>query len=123
MYQSVSAFNPVCNPTNCQWGQKAFKGFLGSVEAGVDYDATLLVGKYEGPKLPILVDQGTSDVFIAKNQLRTEEFRVACGKANYPLILRNQPGYDHGYFAICSFMKDHIAHHAAHLGLAARDTK
>lgn len=88
MYQSVSALAPVCNPSNCQWGKKAFEGFLGSVEAGAEYDSTLLVSKYEGPKISILVDQGTNDGFVKAGQMRTEEFYDACGKAGYPLELR-----------------------------------
>lgn len=87
MYKSVSAFSPVCNPSNCFSGQKAFKRFLGTVEAGAEYDSSLLVAKYDGPKVPILIDGGTADQY--KNQLKTEDFRVACGKANYPLIVRD----------------------------------
>jgi len=56
-YRSVSAFAPICNPTDCPWGQKAFTGYLGSVEAGKAYDATELVASYDGPKIPILIDQ------------------------------------------------------------------
>ena len=57
-YSSVSAFSPICNPTQSPWGQKAFEGYLGSVEAGKEYDATELISKYEGPKYPgILIDQ------------------------------------------------------------------
>lgn len=56
-YVSVSAFAPICNPTDCPWGQKAFSGYLGSVEAGKAYDATELVSAYSGPKTPILIDQ------------------------------------------------------------------
>ncbi len=56
-YASVSAFSPICNPTKCPWGEKAFKGYLGSVEAGKDYDATELMSKYSGPKSVILIDQ------------------------------------------------------------------
>lgn len=60
-YQSVSAFSPICNPTKCNWGTKAFEGYLGSVEAGKAHDATELVSQYTGPKLQILIDQGTHD--------------------------------------------------------------
>jgi S-formylglutathione hydrolase len=56
-YTSVSAFAPICNPTDCPWGQKAFTGYLGSVEAGKAYDATELIGHYGGPRVPILIDQ------------------------------------------------------------------
>ena len=63
-YKSVSAFAPISNPTQCPWGEKAFKGYLGSVEAGKSYDATELVLKYSGPKSPILIDQGTGNYFF-----------------------------------------------------------
>jgi len=63
-YKSVSAFAPISNPTQCPWGEKAFKGYLGSVEAGKAYDATELVLKYSGPKSPILIDQGTGKLII-----------------------------------------------------------
>jgi len=66
-----------------------------------------------------MIDQGTNDNFLA-NQLKPEEFKEACGKTGYPLILRMQPGYDHSYYFISSFMGDHIAFHAANLGLTAR---
>ena len=56
-YSSVSAFAPICNPTQVPWGVKAFTGYLGSVEAGKEYDATELVAKYKGPQVPILIDQ------------------------------------------------------------------
>jgi len=122
MFQSVSAFAPMCNLSTGRWGQKAFKEFLGSVEAGAEYDATLLVGKYEGPKIPIMIDQGTADIFIEQKQLGTEEFKAACGRANYPLKLRYLPGYDHGFnqYKMNTFMGDHFAHHAAHLMQTAR---
>jgi len=63
-YKSVSAFSPICNPTACPWGKKAFEGYLGSVEAGAAYDATLLMADYKGPQVPILIDQGTGDNFL-----------------------------------------------------------
>ena len=56
VYKSVSAFSPICNPTQCPWGHKAFEGYLGSVDAGKDYDATVLMASYDGPKVPILID-------------------------------------------------------------------
>lgn len=58
-YQSVSAFAPICNPTQCPWGKKAFSGYLGPEETGSwgDWDAVELVGKYNGPPLEILIDQ------------------------------------------------------------------
>lgn len=116
MYQSVSAFAGICNPTAGPWGQKAFKGYLGSADAGAEHDATLLAAKYDGPKIPILMDLGTHDQW-PEVVAGTQEFKEACGKAGLPLILRMQPGYDHGYYFITTFMKDHIDFHAGNLGL------
>lgn len=87
-YQSVSAFSPICNPTQCPWGKKAFEGYLGSVEAGKEYDATVLMESYQGPKIPILIDQGTSDNFLPAKQLLPENFAAMCGKVKHPLNLR-----------------------------------
>jgi len=117
-YKSVSAFSPIVNPTNCAWGHKAFTGYLGSVEAGQEYDATLLVSKYAGPTLPILIDQGSADNFLkpgqAECQLKPEKFQEAVDAAKPPvtLELRMQDGYDHSYYFISSFIKEHIAFHA-----------
>jgi len=115
-YTSCSAFAPICNPTQVPWGEKAFKGYLGSVEAGAEYDATELVKKYSGPKPTILIDQGTADGFL-QNQLKPENFAAAADKANYPVQVRMQPLYDHSYYFISTFMRDHVDHHARSLGL------
>merc|ERR1712226_599994 len=106
-YSSVSAFAPICNPTQVPWGVKAFTGYLGSAEAGKEYDATELVAKYKGPQVPILIDQGTSDGFLA-NQLKPEAFKSAAAAAGYaPVSVRMQAGYDHSYYFISTFMADH----------------
>lgn len=118
VYQSVSAFSPICNPTACPWGVKAFEGYLGSVDAGKEYDATVLMESYQGPKTPILIDQGTGDNFLHQKQLLPENFALACGNAKHPLNLRMQKDYDHSYYFISSFAKDHIQFHSANLGLA-----
>jgi len=110
-YASVSAFAPICNPTQVPWGQKAFTGYLGSVEAGKDYDATELVKNYSGPTPIILIDQGTADNFLP-TQLKTGNFAAAAGDAKYPCQVRMQPLYDHSYYFISTFIRDHIAHHA-----------
>eukprot|EP00941_MAST-03F_sp_MAST-3F-sp1_P001730 g1730.t1 len=114
MYRSVSAFAPICNPTKCPWGEKAFTGYLGSVEAGVEYDACELLKNYSGPELHLLVDQGTSDDFMEK-QLKPEALKAACAEAGVSLDLRLQEGYDHSYFFISTFMEDHINHHSKYL--------
>ncbi len=110
-YASASAFSPICNPTKCPWGEKAFKGYLGSVEEGKAYDATELMAAYQGPRAPILVDQGTADGFL-KDQLLPENLKQAAFKAGYPLSLNMRPLYDHSYYFISTFMRNHIDFHA-----------
>jgi len=116
MYTSVSAFAPICNPSAVPWGEKAFTGYLGSVEAGKAYDSTELVKTYNGPKPEILIDQGTADGFLEK-QLKPKNFTAAAASNNYPVTLRMQPLYDHSYYFISTFMRDHVDHHARALGL------
>ncbi|CAG5089667.1 Oidioi.mRNA.OKI2018_I69.PAR.g12297.t1.cds [Oikopleura dioica] len=113
-YQSVSAFSPICAPMNCPWGQKAFSGYLGEDKSTWEaYDASKLAEKYSGPKLKVLIDQGSVDDFLIKGQLLPEQF-VAAALKNDQLEVeyRLQEGYDHSYFFISSFMKDHIEFHA-----------
>ena len=98
---------------------QAFTGYLGSVEAGKAYDATELVRSYSGPKPSILIDQGTADGFL-RNQLKPENFAAAAAEAGYPCQVRLQPLYDHSYYMISTFMRDHIDHHARALGLRAK---
>lgn len=110
-FRSVSAFSPIVAPSRCPWGQKAFSNYLGSDKTQwACYDATELVGKSSWKK-PILIDQGLEDKFL-KDQLMPEAFEEACHKAGVPLELRRHAGYDHSYFFIASFIKDHIAFHA-----------
>jgi S-formylglutathione hydrolase len=113
-YQSISAFSPICAPAQCPWGQKALGGYLGDNSAAWDqYDATQLViqGKRSGE---ILIDQGDADNFLA-DQLKPELFENACSDAGQELSLRIQPGYDHSYYFIASFIGDHIKFHARRL--------
>jgi len=117
MFTSVSAFSPIVNPSAVPWGEKAFTGYLGSVEAGKAYDATELVKSYSGPKPTILIDQGTADGFL-NNQLKPQNFAAAADGAGYPCMLRMQPLYDHSYYMISTFMRDHVDHHARALGLS-----
>jgi len=110
-YQSVSAFAPISNPTQCPWGKKAFTGYLGHDEkTWEEWDACLLISKSE-EKLPILVDQGDADNFLAE-QLKPDALELACDVNNHPLTMRHQVGYDHSYFFITSFIDDHLAFHA-----------
>lgn len=111
-YQSVSAFSPICNPINCGWGQGCFFAYLGEERsAWKEYDATELVTN--GARVSdILIDQGTADEFYDEKQLLPENFQAACEKAGQPLQLRMQPGYDHSYHFIATFIGEHIAYHA-----------
>ena len=115
-YQSVSAFAPITNPTQCPWGEKAFTGYLGDDrEAWKAWDTCELIATAE-ERLPLLVDQGEADNFL-EEQLKPEALEQACEKADHELTLRRQSGYDHSYFFISSFIDDHLAHHAKALGL------
>ncbi len=115
-YASVSAFAPISNPTNCPWGEKALTGYLGEDrESWKAWDSCELIANAE-EKLPLLVDQGEADDFLAE-QLKPEALKAACETAGHPLELRLQPGYDHSYFFIASFIEDHLRHHAKALGL------
>ncbi len=116
-YASVSALAPICNPVACPWGQKAFTAYLGDDRAlWADYDATLLIPD-ASERLPLLIDQGTEDNFLAE-QLHPQNLEKACRKADHPITLRMREGYDHSYFFVASFIGDHLEHHARALGLA-----
>ncbi|MCW5222661.1 S-formylglutathione hydrolase [Verminephrobacter aporrectodeae] len=113
-FQSVSAFAPICAPTQCPWGRKAFAGYLGSDPAAwAQHDASLLMERQTAPPWPqgVLLDQGLDDKFLTE-QLQPELFRAACAQVGQPLELRMHPGYDHGYFFIQSFIADHLMHHS-----------
>ncbi|MGR3512926.1 MAG: S-formylglutathione hydrolase [Paracoccaceae bacterium] len=110
-FRSVSAFAPICNPTQSEWGQKQFTAYLGSVEAGADYDATLRA-KRGNFTMPVLTDTGTADEFL--HLLGTEAFSDAMARYDTAEV-RMQEGYDHSYFFVSTFMGDHIAFHAKHL--------
>jgi len=113
-YKSVSAFAPITNPIHCDWGRKAFLGYLGGdEEASKSYDSCELAKKYDGPDPNILIDQGTKDQFLY--QLLPENMEAACKEGNINLKLRMQEGYDHSYFFMSTFMEDHIKHHAQYL--------
>jgi S-formylglutathione hydrolase len=116
-YRSVSALAPICAPSNCPWGVKAFSGYLGDDRnAWADYDASVLVARGRFPGR-ILIDQGLSDKFLAE-QLKPEAFESAARTAGQDLELRRHAGYDHGYYFIASFVADHLRHHATVLGAA-----
>ena len=115
VFKSVSAFAPIAAPRQCPWGRKAFSGYLGADEsAWLAHDASALMAAQATPPYPggILIDQGLADKFLLENQLLPEVFEAACAQVGQPLTLRRQPGYDHGYYFIQTFMADHLAHHA-----------
>jgi S-formylglutathione hydrolase len=113
-FRSVSAFAPISAPLDCPWGHKALGGYLGEDRASWRaYDATALIE--DGARVSeILVDQGAADNFLVE-QLKPELLQAACEKAGIALTLRMQPGYDHSYFFISTFMDDHIRWHAERL--------
>ncbi len=121
-YRSISAFAPIVAPMSCAWGQKALRNYLGedtvpptlnrqSVWAA--YDASELVKNQQLP-FPILIDQGSADSFLV-DQLKPEIFVAACQQSNQVLNFRLQPGYDHSYYFIATFMADHLQYHAHRL--------
>ena len=113
-YRSVSAFAPIVAPSQVPWGEKALGRYLGADRAAWRaHDAVALIE--DGARLPaLLVDQGEADNFLAE-QLRPHLLEAACAKAGVPLQLRMQPGYDHSYYFISTFMADHLAWHAERL--------
>ncbi len=113
-FRSVSAFAPIVSPLNCAWGEKALSGYLGVDQATWrEYDACALIDG--GARLPdLLVDQGEADGFLSE-QLKTNLLSEACARAGQPATIRMQPGYDHSYYFISSFMAEHVAWHADRL--------
>jgi len=113
-YRSVSAFAPIAAPSQVPWGMKALGRYLGPDRAAWRrHDAVALIE--DGARLPeLLVDQGEADAFL-EEQLRPDLLRAACADAGIPLTLRMQPGYDHSYYFISTFMADHLRWHAARL--------
>lgn len=113
-FRSVSAFSPIASPLNCPWGEKALGGYLGPDKAGWrEYDACALIE--DGARLPaLLVDQGDADNFLHE-QLKPGLLVMAARKAGIPATIRMQPGYDHSYYFISSFMADHVRWHAERL--------
>jgi S-formylglutathione hydrolase len=114
-YRSVSAFAPIVAPSQVPWGEKALDRYLGPDRTSWrQHDAVALIE--DGARVPdLLVDQGEADNFL-KEQLRPDLLEAACARAGIPLTLRMQPGYDHSYYFISTFMADHLHWHAARLG-------
>lgn len=120
-YKSVSAFAPISHPIKAPWGIKAFTGYFGAdnTELWKQHDATELVAKYNGPTPDILIDVGKGDGFYQQKQLLPEDLVEASKGTPYEghINLRLHDGYDHSYFFVSSFAKDHIEHAAKYLGL------
>jgi S-formylglutathione hydrolase len=114
-YCSVSAFAPIAAPSLCPWGHRAFTGYLGTDESKwCEYDSHELI-KHAERRLPMLIDQGTQDEFLHAGQLLPEKLVEAAHAADYPLTFNWREGYDHSYYFVASFMREHLAHHAAAL--------
>ena len=113
-FRSLSALAPICAPSECPWGVKAFGGYLGADRSRwLAHDASALMQSQSCAPYPegILVDQGLADAFLAE-QLHPERLEAACRAVGQPLQLRRHAAYDHGYYFIQSVMADHLAHHA-----------
>ena len=116
-FSSVSAFAPICSPTRCPWGEKALTGYLGEDRGDwAQYDASLLMAASgaEAQSLAIRIDQGGADDFLDE-QLKPQMLIDAAAVSGVAIDYHLQPGYDHSYFFIASFMEQHVAFHAKHL--------
>jgi S-(hydroxymethyl)glutathione dehydrogenase/alcohol dehydrogenase len=116
-WASVSAFSPICNPTKCPWGEKAFNTYLGSVEAGQSHDATCIMDLQSTPIVEfddILIDQGTSDEFLV-GQLKPEAFENAAKKCGQKVTINMREGFDHSYHFIAAFIEAHVEFHGKRL--------
>jgi S-formylglutathione hydrolase len=118
-YKSCSAFAPIANPINCDWGKKAFKGYFGDEQQEMwkKHDATELIKQWKGGPLSILIDVGTGDNFYKQGQLLPENFMAAAKEAGNDtgIELRMQPDYDHSYYFMASFADEHVTFAAQHL--------
>jgi S-formylglutathione hydrolase len=118
-YKSVSAFAPISNPVKAPWGQKAFSGYLeGDESEWKQHDATELIKHYKGPAPEILIDVGLADQFYQQDQLLPENLVEAAEASNAykgKINLRKHDGYDHSYYFVSSFARDHVNHAARYL--------
>lgn len=115
-FTSVSAFAPIVNPCKVPWGQKAFSAYLGDDEATwQEWDSCALMQASQArDAIPTLIDQGDADQFLG-TQLQPAVLAEAARQKQWPLSLRIQPGYDHSYYFIATFIEDHLRFHAKHL--------
>jgi S-formylglutathione hydrolase len=118
-YRSCSAFAPITQPSTAEWSRGAFTAYLGADEsAWQDWDSVSLIR--QGARIDaLLVDQGDADGFL-NNGLRPWLLQAACAAAGINLNLRMQPGYDHSYYFVSTFMEDHLRWHAQRLAAVAR---
>ena len=116
-YKSLSAFSPICHPMDSPWGIKAFRGYLGDdQQQWKQYDSCELMANSQ-QFVPALVDQGSNDNFL-NEQLKPQDLVKVAKDKGYPLELRMQPGYDHSYYFIATFIEDHLRFHAKYLSLS-----
>ncbi|WP_436856512.1 S-formylglutathione hydrolase [Citrobacter tructae] len=115
-YSSVSAFAPIVNPCRVPWGKKAFTAYLGEDKSTwAEWDScALMYASKPADAIPTLIDQGDNDQFLA-DQLQPAVLAEAARQTAWPMTLRIQPGYDHSYYFIASFIEDHLRFHAEHL--------
>ncbi|OQR71388.1 S-formylglutathione hydrolase-like [Tropilaelaps mercedesae] len=113
-FRSVSAFAPICAPSQCPWGEQAFNAYLGpDKDAWKAYDATELARTYSGPDLNILIDQGSDDKFLSSKQLLPQTLlEAAASNSKLKINYREHEGYDHSYFFVSTFIEDHIRLHS-----------
>lgn len=113
-FRSTSAFSPIVSPLNCPWGEKALGGYIGqNRDEWRAYDSVALIA--DGARLPdLLVDQGADDNFL-ETQLKTHLLTELCAAVGQPATIRMQPGYDHSYYFISTFMAEHLTWHAERL--------
>ena len=113
-FKAISAFAPIVAPSQVPWGQKALDGYLGDDRAAWrKHDAVAMIE--DGARCgALLVDQGSADNFL-NDQLKPHLLAAACEAAGIDLTLHLQPGYDHSYYFISTFMADHLRWHAERL--------
>lgn len=115
LFQCVSAFSPIVHPSKCAWGQKAFKGYLGSDESQwASYDAVEILKNGVKRSDTILVDQGLQDEFYP-TQLMTKDLEVAAAEAGQAVSVKYREGYDHSYYYIATFIEEHLRFHLERL--------
>ncbi len=113
IFDSVSAFAPITNPTQSDWGRKQLSAYLGDDESAWScYDSSILLEEY-GWKDDILIDQGSQDQFL--DLLKPESLASVMAKKRQPGLVRMQPGYDHSYYFVTTFARDHVEWHAERL--------